>query len=29
NTYISDAQLKKIEEGIHSIGREFTQLKLV
>lgn len=29
NTYISDAQLQKIESGIHSLGREFTSLKLV
>ena len=29
NTYISETQLKKIEDGIHSIGREFTRLKLV
>ena len=29
STYISDAQLQKIEDGIHSIGLEFTRLKLV
>lgn len=29
STYISETQLKKIEDGIHSIGREFTRLKLV
>lgn len=29
NTYISEAQLKKIENGIHSLGAEFLALKLV
>lgn len=29
NTYISDKQLIKIEEGIHRLGAEFTSLKLV
>lgn len=29
DTYISDNQLAKIEEGIHSLGNELTQLKLV
>lgn len=29
NTYISDAQLEKIEEGIHKIGKEFQSLQLV
>ncbi|MCD8310399.1 MAG: hypothetical protein LUB83_04210 [Prevotellaceae bacterium] len=28
-TYISDLQLKKIEDGIHALGRDFTHLKLV
>ena len=28
DTYISDAQLEKIEEGIHRLGMEFTALKL-
>lgn len=28
-TYISDMQLKKIEDGIHRLGEEFTSLKLV
>lgn len=29
NTYISDAQLQKIEDGIHQLGRSFTNLRLV
>lgn len=29
NTYISDAQLKKIEDGFHRVGRSFTNLRLV
>ena len=29
DTYISDAQLKRIEDGIHMLGQEFTRLKLV
>lgn len=29
NTYISDVQLKKIESGIHTLGKEFASLKLV
>lgn len=29
NTYISDAQLEKIEAGIHKIGKEFQALQLV
>lgn len=29
DTYISDAQLRRIEEGIHRLGREFTSLRLV
>lgn len=29
DTYISDKQLEKIENGIHKIGEEFTQLKLI
>ncbi|MDE5850876.1 MAG: pilus assembly protein HicB [Muribaculaceae bacterium] len=28
DTYISDAQLEKIEEGIHRLGSELTALKL-
>lgn len=28
-TYISDNQLKRIEEGIHAIGNELSNLKLV
>lgn len=28
-TYISDIQLKKIEDGIHRLGKEFSSLKLV
>lgn len=28
-TYISDLQLKKIEDGIHALGRDFSHLKLV
>lgn len=28
-TYISDAQLGKIEAGIHQLGREFSSLRLV
>lgn len=28
-TYISDAQLCKIEAGIHQLGREFSSLRLV
>lgn len=27
-TYVSDAQLKKIEDSIHTIGHEFSRLKL-
>lgn len=29
NTYISDIQLQKIENGIHKLGAEFSKLKLV
>lgn len=29
NTYISDAQLSKIEEGIHKLGKELSSLRLV
>lgn len=29
NTYISESQLKRIEEGIHTLGNEFSRLKLV
>ena len=29
NTYISDAQLRKIEDGIHQLGNEFSRLQLV
>lgn len=29
NTYISDAQLRKIEDGIHKLGHEFSRLQLV
>lgn len=29
NTYISDVQLQKIENGIHKLGAEFSGLKLV
>lgn len=29
DTYISDNQLKRIEDGIHVLGEEFTRLKLV
>jgi hypothetical protein len=29
DTYISDTQLEKIENGIHRIGEEFTRLKLI
>lgn len=28
-TYISEAQLKRIEDGIHALGNEFTRLRLV
>lgn len=28
-TYISDAQLSKIESGIHQLGKEFSSLRLV
>lgn len=28
-TYISDAQLGKIEAGIHQLGREFSSLRLI
>ena len=28
-TYISDSQLKRIEDGIHSLGNELARLKLV
>lgn len=29
HTYISDSQLKKIEDGIHRLGNELARLKLV
>lgn len=29
NTYISDSQLKKIEDGVHKLGEELISLKLV
>ena len=29
DTYISENQLKRIENGIHALGQEFTRLKLV
>lgn len=29
DTYISENQLKRIEDGIHVLGEEFTRLKLV
>lgn len=29
DTYISDTQLKKIEDGIHRLGNEFSRLQLV
>lgn len=29
DTYISDAQLQKIEDGIHRLGNEFSRLQLV
>lgn len=29
NTYISDAQLRKIEDGIHKLGNEFSRLQLI
>ena len=29
DTYISESQLKRIEEGIHALGLEFSRLKLV
>lgn len=29
NTYISEKQLQKIEDGIHKLGYEFSNLKLV
>lgn len=29
DTYISDAQLHKIQEGIHRLGNEFSRLQLV
>lgn len=29
NTYISEKQLKKIEDGIHRLGEEFSGLRLV
>ena len=29
DTYISENQLKRIEDGIHILGEEFTRLKLV
>lgn len=29
DTYISESQLKKIEDGIHAFGQEFSRLKLV
>ena len=28
NTYISESQLSKIEQGIHTLGREFASLRL-
>lgn len=28
-TYISESQLKRIEDGIHTLGNEFTRLRLV
>lgn len=28
-TYISESQMKRIEDGIHALGHEFTQLRLV
>lgn len=28
SAYISDAQLRKIEDGIHQLGKEFTRLQL-
>lgn len=28
NTYISESQLSKIEQGIHALGREFASLRL-
>lgn len=28
NTYISESQLQKIEQGIHTLGREFASLRL-
>lgn len=28
NTYISESQLSKIEQGIHTLGKEFTSLRL-
>lgn len=29
DTYISEAQLSRIEDGIHRLGKEFTSLKLM
>lgn len=29
DTYISDKQLQKIEDGIHKLGKEFSSLRLV
>ena len=29
NTYISESQLKRIEDGIHALGNDFSRLKLV
>lgn len=29
NTYISEAQLRKIQDGIHQLGHEFSRLQLV
>ena len=29
DTYVSDAQLKRIEDGLHKLGQEFTSLRLV
>ena len=29
DTYISDAQLRKIQDGIHQLGNEFSRLQLV
>lgn len=29
STYISEAQLKKIEDGIHKLGNEFSSLSII